>query len=113
MHQGFGEQLDTVVSAASGARRGDALEAELLRHVLPNVPRVLTPKAVTGEFGGGTLAAAMLALGGSDFALPEGCGQPDPTLNIRMQPGPVVTNRLLCSAHGAGGVSSWIMLEQP
>lgn len=116
MRLGFGGQLDsvdTVVSAASGARRGDALEAELLRLVLPNVARVLTPKAVTGEFGGGTLAAAMLAMSGADFALPEGCANPDPTIDIPMHAGPVRSKRMLCSAHGAGGVSCWIMLEQP
>src|SRR5690606_32017149 len=49
--------IDTVVSAASGARRGDALEAEILHLVMPQAPRILVPKAVTGEFGGGTLAA--------------------------------------------------------
>lgn len=116
MQRGFGEQLhhvDAVVSAASGARRSDALEAQLLHQTLPTLPRVVTPKAVTGEFGGGTLAAAVLALRGASFALPAGCTQPDSQINIPLTSGPIVAQRLLCSAHGAGGVSSWLMLQQP
>ncbi|MCK5942518.1 MAG: hypothetical protein KAI24_11145, partial [Planctomycetes bacterium] len=84
-----------------------------LRRAVPHAPRVLAPKAVTGEFGGGTLAAAMLALGGADFAVPIGCNRPDPALEIVLEPGPVHARRVLCSAHGAGGVSSWTLFEQP
>lgn len=116
LQQQLGSQLreiDTVISSASGAKRGDALEAEVLHQTLPHGPRILVPKAITGEFGGGTLAAAMLALQGADFARPVGCTEPDPSLNISIEGGPVTALRLLCSAHAAGGVSSWITLSQP
>lgn len=116
MHRGFGTELrsiDAVVSAASGARRGDRLEADLLHRAFAELPRVLTPKAVTGEFGGGTLAAAVLALTGADFAVPNGCKNPDPSCKVPLAAGPVVAQHVLCSAHGAGGVSAWITLQQP
>ena len=106
-------ETDTVVSAGNGSVHGDALEARILHRALPHAPRVLTPKAVTGEFGGGTLAPAILALQGADFAAPVGCNQPDPALEVRLESGPVRAQRLLCSAHGAGGVSAWILFEQP
>jgi len=108
---------DAVVSAASGARRGDALEATILYETLREDARVLTPKAVHGEFGGGTLAAALLALQGADFAVPEGCNHDEPDderpLRIPLLPGPVSARTLLCPAHAAGGVSAWTMLERP
>ena len=54
------ESIDLIVSGASGSRPGDALEAAVLRAVWPRrTPPVLTPKAITGEFGGATLAAAV------------------------------------------------------
>ncbi|MFN3241179.1 MAG: beta-ketoacyl synthase N-terminal-like domain-containing protein [Planctomycetota bacterium] len=106
-------ETDTVVSAASGAVRGDALEAQVLAAALPHAPRVLAPKAVTGEFGGGTLAPAILALQGARFAVPVGCNHPDPMLEVRLEAGPAHAQRLLCSAHGAGGVSAWILFERP
>lgn len=119
LQQHFGEQMlrvGTVVSAASGARRSDALEAQVLQRILPQVatahgPRVLAPKAVTGEFGGGTLAAAMLAVSGAEFAAPAACKTPDPELGIALRSGPTQVAPVLCSAHAAGGSSAWTMLE--
>ena len=87
LRDGLGEQLqaiDTVVSSASGARRGDALEAEVLNLSLPHAPRIVVPKAVTGEFGGGTLAAAMLAIAGAEFQKPIGCTDLDPERNLNL-----------------------------
>ena len=107
------QTIDAVISSASGARRADALEAEVLRLALPHQPRILAPKAVTGEFGGGTLAAAMLAIAGADFAKPLSYSEPDPELNVCLEGGPVTANNLLCSAHAAGGVSSWITFYKP
>jgi 3-oxoacyl-[acyl-carrier-protein] synthase II len=105
--------VDAVVSSASGSRRGDALEAEILRLAVPHKPHVVAPKAVTGEFGGGTLAAAALAMSGCEFAMPQGCSTADPKLDINLYHGQLAAKRLLCSAHGAGGVSAWTLLEQP
>jgi 3-oxoacyl-(acyl-carrier-protein) synthase len=116
LQQRLGEQLrtvDTVISAASGARRGDMLEAEILRSALPELPQILAPKSVTGEFGGGTLGSAMLALTGANFGTPQGCTQPDPTIGIELANGPIHARHVLCSAHAAGGVSSWLTLSQP
>ena len=116
LQERLGPQLrtvDTVISSASGARRGDALEAEILRTVLPKLPQVLAPKSVTGEFGGGTLGAAMLALIGTNFGKPQGCTQPDPNIGIELADGLIHAQHILCSAHAAGGVSSWLTLSQP
>ncbi|MGK0204018.1 MAG: 3-oxoacyl-(acyl-carrier-protein) synthase [Planctomycetota bacterium] len=116
LQERLGEQLrtiDTVISAASGARRGDALEAEVLRLALPEMPQVLAPKSVTGEFGGGTLGAAMLALMGTNFGKPQGCTRSDPSIGIELASGAIHASHILCSAHAAGGVSSWLTLSQP
>lgn len=106
-------EVDTVVSGASGARAGDALEAAVLRAALPATTRVLAPKAVLGEYGGGTLAAAMLALEGATFALPPACAEPDPALAVRLASGPIAAYRVLLSALAAGGVAAWTILQRP
>ena len=60
--------VDRIVSTASGSRRGDALEARILLRVFgADVPPVLVPKAVTGEYGGGFLAGAILAATGARY----------------------------------------------
>jgi 3-oxoacyl-[acyl-carrier-protein] synthase II len=91
--------IDLVVSGASGSRRGDSLEIDILGHFFAPgaVPPIHTPKAVVGEYGGGALAAAILALSGE--GLPSGFeGRP---------------RRLLTSALAAGGASAWLVLESP
>lgn len=106
-------EVDTVVSGASGTRHGDALEAAVLRAALPHRPRILAPKAVHGEFGGGTLAAALLALAGSPFAPLPACDRPDPALGVVLADGAVPARRVLLSALAAGGVAAWSLLEIP
>ena len=106
-------EVDVVVSGASGARRGDALEAEVLRTALPHRPPVLVPKAVHGEYGGGTLAAAMLALRGAEFAHPSACSEPDAALGINPASGRITGRRVLCSALASGGGAAWLILEAP
>ncbi len=113
---GLGDALgagDAVVSGASGTRTGDALEAAVLRAAVPPAVRVVAPKAVHGEFGGGTLAAALLALHGAEFAPPEACGEPDARLRIPLASGRVAARRVLLSALAAGGVGAWTILEAP
>ncbi|MFK7742391.1 MAG: hypothetical protein AB8H80_18905, partial [Planctomycetota bacterium] len=110
--------IDTIISGANGSVRGDALEAAVLqrcvaRGTMAADARVLVPKAVHGEFGGGTLGAAMLAFAGADFAIPRACNQTDSALDITLADGPVHARRVLCSAHAAGGVSAWTLLERP
>jgi len=105
--------VDAVISGASGARVGDALEAEVLRAVLPHRPPVLVPKAVHGEYGGGTLGAALLALQGSAFGHPVGCTEPDRALGIVPASGRIRARSVLCSALAAGGAAAWLILEAP
>ncbi|MBZ0114487.1 MAG: beta-ketoacyl synthase chain length factor [Thermoanaerobaculia bacterium] len=93
------KDFDLVVSGASGSRRGDALESDVLNHFFAagRIPPIATPKSVVGEYGGGALAAAILALSGE--GLPPGFGG---------RP-----RRLLTSALAAGGASAWLVLESP
>ncbi len=106
-------EVSTIVSTASGARQGDALEAGVLRRTFAALPPVLVPKAVHGEYGGGTLATALLALAGSEFARPAACSQPDPELGVVPFAGRVHAGRVLCSALAAGGAAAWAVLEAP
>jgi 3-oxoacyl-[acyl-carrier-protein] synthase II len=111
-----GDQLpgvDVVVSSAAGSRAGDALEARVLRAVVPPSARIVAPKAVHGEYGGGTLAAALLALRGAVFALPPGGDDPDPALGIRLADGTVRARRVLLTGLAAGGAAAWTFLEAP
>jgi 3-oxoacyl-[acyl-carrier-protein] synthase II len=106
-------EVDTVVSSASGAVRGDALEAGVLRAACPARTNVLVPKAVHGEYGGGTLATALLALRGAPFGYPPACSEPDRALGIAPTSGFVHARRVLCSALAAGGAAAWSILEAP
>lgn len=83
--------VDLIVSGASGARDGDRLEAEVLRTAWEGspLPPVATPKAVTGEYGGGFLGAAVLAAAGSPL--------PPPSI-------------VLATSLAAGGAAAWVVL---
>src|SRR6185436_3682331 len=74
----------------SGSKGGDRLEALLLRSLWNGdaLPPVATPKAVTGEYGGGHLGAAVLAAAGSPLGPAPGFGEPDPELGIVPHDGP-------------------------
>jgi 3-oxoacyl-[acyl-carrier-protein] synthase II len=108
--------IDRIVSGAAGARAGDRLEALVLRAAwgpLP-LPPVLVPKGVTGEYGGGFLAAAVLAAAGAPHAAAAGFAEPDPELQLvphdgRPLPPP---DRLLVSSLAAGGGAAWLLLGQ-
>jgi 3-oxoacyl-[acyl-carrier-protein] synthase II len=106
-------EVSAIVSTASGTRRGDALEAAVLRRTFASLPPVLVPKAVHGEYGGGTLATAMLALAGSEFARPVACDRPDPDLGVTPAHGHVQAARVLLTALAAGGAAAWSVLEIP
>ncbi len=84
--------IDHVVSGASGARRGDQLEREILDALFAprQVPDISTPKSIVGEFGGGALAAAVETVAATG--------------------GP---RRALVSALAAGGAAAWLVLERP
>jgi 3-oxoacyl-[acyl-carrier-protein] synthase II len=112
--------VDRIVSGAAGSRAGDRLEALVLRAAWGEapLPPVLAPKSVTGEYGGGFLAAAVLAAAG----LPEaasgraaGFAEPDPELAVSPHDGsPLPPPRsLLASSLAAGGAASWLLLDRP
>lgn len=106
--------IDLVVSGASGSPAGDRLEARVLREVIGEpLPAVVTPKAVTGEYGAGLLGAAALAVAGATFAAPEGF-EPDPELGVvpRAWSG-LRPERVLVSSLAAGGAAAWLLLERP
>lgn len=109
--------IDRIVSGASGARGGDRLEARVLRAAWGEaaLPPVLAPKGVTGEYGGGFLAAAVLAaagVAGVDSAPTAGFGEPDPDLGVTPHDGrPLPPPRaLLASSLAAGGAACWLIL---
>ena len=76
--------VDRVVSGASGARRGDRLEAATLAGAWGGrpLPPVLTPKAVVGEYGGGQLAASVAAVQGARFGRVSCFERPDAALGV-------------------------------
>jgi 3-oxoacyl-(acyl-carrier-protein) synthase len=108
-------KVDLIVSGAGGSRRGDALEARILRRVWGDspLPAVIAPKALTGEFGGGFLAAAVLAAAGRLPALPAVQFEPDPGLGITPLWGAPVAppRRTLITVPASGGPYGWLLLE--
>jgi 3-oxoacyl-(acyl-carrier-protein) synthase len=108
--------IGAVVSGASGSRRGDRLEARVLRgswgaHPLPPV---LVPKAVTGEYGGGILAPALLALEGAPFGPTPGFTEIDPEVDVtphcgEARPAPA---RILMTGLASGGGAAWLVMER-
>jgi 3-oxoacyl-[acyl-carrier-protein] synthase II len=111
------EAVDRIVSGASGARRGDRLESATLAAAWDGhpLPPVLTPKAVVGEFGGGMLAAAVLAAQGASFGRPLALTGRDPALAVAPHDGSPLPapRRVLVTALAAGGASAWTVLERP
>ena len=105
-----------IVSGASGARRGDRLEARVLRAAWGEVPLppVLVPKAVVGEYGGGLLTAGLLALQGSPFGPTPGFTEPDPELGVAPHAGGTlaIPARVLLTGLASGGAAGWLVLEQ-
>jgi 3-oxoacyl-[acyl-carrier-protein] synthase II len=106
--------VDLVVSGASGARDGDRLEAEVLHAAWEGMPLppVVAPKAVTGEYGGGLLASAVLAAAGSHLGPVPGWQDADPDLGIVLcdgssLPAPSV---VLVTSLAAGGAGAWAVL---
>lgn len=105
--------IELIVSGAAGGRRGDLLEARVLHRLFRELPPVVVPKAVHGEFGGGTLAAGVLAACGTSHGMPEGCDEPDPRCGIVPATGEHRPRRVLLTAHAAGGAAAFVCLERP
>ncbi len=109
------KDIDQIVSGASGSRTGDRLEAHILKKTWGDaeLPPILAPKSVTGEYGGGQLAAAILALNGQAFASTPGFESVDPDLGIRPHDGASLPTpkRILVSSLASGGAACWFVLE--
>jgi 3-oxoacyl-[acyl-carrier-protein] synthase II len=109
------DSIDRIVSWAPGTWHGDRLEALVLRAVWGDrpVPPVLAPKAVTGEHGGGLLAAAVLAAEGAHFGPTPGFTEVDPALGVTPHDGSELAppKRLLVTALAAGGAAAWTVID--
>ncbi|HSU82831.1 MAG TPA: beta-ketoacyl synthase N-terminal-like domain-containing protein [Thermoanaerobaculia bacterium] len=108
------QDVDLVVSGASGAREGDRLEVEVLRAVWEGgpLPPVAAPKAVMGEYGGGHLGAAVLAAAGSSLGPTLGFAEADPALGITPLDGSPreAPSVVLATSLAAGGAAAWVVL---
>lgn len=106
--------VDLIVSGASGSRQGDWLEARVLRAAWGEspLPPIVVPKTVTGEYGGGLLAPAVLAAAGSPFGPTAGFGEVDPELGIVPHDGSPLPppSTVLVTSLAAGGAGVWVVL---
>lgn len=111
--------IDLVVSGASGSVGGDRLEAGLLRAVWGDrpLPPVVAPKAVTGEYGGPFLGAALAALKGRlPGPAPGALWELDPDLGIELAHGRTLARpprRALVTSVASGGAAAWAVLDAP
>jgi 3-oxoacyl-[acyl-carrier-protein] synthase II len=105
--------VDGVVAGASGTRAGDQLEALVLHEVFGGrVPPVCAPKAVTGEYSGALLPAAVLALAGG-LRLPAADFVADGALRVVPHAGAFAPQRVLVTACASGGAFAFVVLERP
>jgi len=111
------ESVDLVVSGASGSRRGDRLDALTLAEAFGEaaLPPIVVPKAVVGEYGGGFLASAVLAVEGAPFGRVHAFGTSDRELPCVPHDGGALPSpkSVLVSALAAGGAAAWALLERP
>ncbi len=111
------EDFDLIVSGASGSPAGDRLEAGVLRNAWDRVPLppIVAPKAITGEYAGLHLAAAVLLVAGLWTEGFRGLEDPDPACSVTLHTGPLARGRrrALVSALAAGGAAAWLVLESP
>lgn len=110
------ESIDRLVAGASGAKSGDRLEAMLWRRLYGDrPPPILAPKAVVGEYGGGALAAAVLAAEGLRFGATPGFREGDSETGIAPHDGRDLgePTTVLAGALAAGGAGAWTVLGRP
>ena len=109
--------IDRIVSGAAGSRGGDRLEAQVLRAAWggAELPPAVAPKAVTGEYGGGFLAAAVLAAAGAACGPTPGFEEPDPELRVAPHDGSPLAppGAVLATSLAAGGAAAWLILGRP
>jgi 3-oxoacyl-(acyl-carrier-protein) synthase len=109
--------IDRIVSGASGSVGGDRLEGRTLLEAWGGAPLpvVLAPKGVTGEYGGGFLAAALVASSAAQLGPTAGFEEPDPEIGITPHRGGPLSaaSRALVMALASGGACAWLVLEKP
>ena len=106
--------IDVIVTGASGSTNGDRLEASVLATIWPSgTPPIVAPKAVTGEYSGSGLAAALLLCEGRRFGPTPGFSRPDPALGVEPITNPIelTPHRVLVSAPAVGGAAAFLILE--
>jgi len=104
-----------IVSGASGSVAGDRLEARTLQETWQGIPLppILAPKGVTGQYGGGFLASAVLAMSDQEFGATGGFCEPDPELGVIPHAGGPLppAGITLVTSLASGGAASWLVLE--
>lgn len=103
-----------IVSGASGAVDGDRLEAQTLAAAWDGtpLPPMSTPKRVTGEYGGGFLAAAVLAVGGATCpAAADHLADPSFPVALPVADSGAPTQWTLVTSLASGGAATWLLLE--
>ncbi|MEX1025741.1 MAG: beta-ketoacyl synthase N-terminal-like domain-containing protein [Planctomycetota bacterium] len=108
--------IERVVSGAAGARRGDALEAQvLLKAFRGAVPPVIAPKAIVGEYGSGFLASALHFATSDVVPKPLATAVPDPALGLVAMGGVTLApaRRTLVTSLASGGPAAWVALARP
>ena len=110
-------EIDLIVSGASGSRLGDRLEALTLKTAWEArpLPPVVAPKGTLGEYGGGFLAAALLAASGESPGPTAGFTAVDPELDlVPWTGGELGAPRLsLLTALASGGAAAWALVSPP
>jgi 3-oxoacyl-[acyl-carrier-protein] synthase II len=109
------DTIDAVVTGAAGSVAGDRIEARLCSALWPErMPPVVAPKAVTGEYGGAFLAAALLALEGFVPGHGAEIHAADQALGVVPHTGPRIPPiaRLLVTSVASGGPAAWAVLER-
>ncbi len=111
------EEIDLVVSGASGSRLGDRLEALTLRAAWEArpLPPVIAPKGTTGEYAGGFLAAGLLAGSGETPGPTAGFTELDPELGLAPWTGGALGSPRvsLLTALASGGAAAWALVAPP
>ncbi len=114
-HRVLPEEIGLVVSGASGARRGDLLEGQVLRAGWEGapLPPVTAPKGATGEYGGFLAGAAVLAVESGLVAAPRWFEEEDEGVGIApveaLDAPPAQT--VLVSTLAAAGAAAWLLLD--
>jgi len=105
-----------IVSGASGSVTGDRLEAQTLRTAWcgNRLPPILAPKGVVGQYGGGFLGAAVLAVSEHEGSATAGFSEPDPELEVIPHGGGALSpaDLTLVTSLASGGAASWLLLER-